>query len=337
MAPAPKSRVPKGEVFPTENPIVASNDENLIDLDDGDKNPKPQALRRNATDVPAVNFNGSRSDLGASPKSASYLRRTSSLAGASDHEGPPKRSSTAELREHLKHLGPSNLASRPRQTRYNTVKIKPGDGSISEGASKVLSTSAAPQGGVGAGLLNSAGKDAKDGVQAVQAGYGSMGTTPISIKKDDQGFPFDVANLPSEQTQETDKNNQISSNQSQENHSNSHSTLGSLDGGFQSKKSPKYNSVARSGSITENIIDAGGIKKTVLELTSSSSEDVENRTAEDNEEEDDNQVQLEDGDSRGSANDGKGNNAKGEGGKKKRRRKKKKGSKSNENTPLLER
>src|ERR1700753_3385446 len=31
-----------------------------------------------------------------------------------------------DLRQHLRHLGPSNLASKPKQTRINTVKIKPG-------------------------------------------------------------------------------------------------------------------------------------------------------------------------------------------------------------------
>lgn len=347
MAPAPKLKMPKGEVVATEGSIIAG-EENLIDLDD-DKTLKPQALRRNATlDGPSMKLNGSHSELGTSPINPSNLRRTSSLAGASDHDGPLRRASTAEVREHLKHLGPSNLASRPRQTRYNTVKIKPGGGSVVENATKihesadaptVLSLSGAPQGGVGAGLLNSAGKDAKDGVQAVQAGYGSMGTSPKTPQQGDQSFQLDGNKSSSQQTQGADKNHQDSSDKSRPTSSSSDSTLAPLDDGYRTKKPRKYKSVARSGSITENIVEAGGIKKTVLETTNSSSDDVDNQAA-DGDDDNDNNAQLEnENPADGVSDDGdeNENGSKGGGGKKKRRRKKKKGAKGDEDTPLLER
>ena len=335
MTPAPKSRVPKGEVVAAENPIPAK-EENLIDIDD-DQTPKPQTLRRNATlDGPPIRLNGSHSDVGTSPKDASYLRRTSSMTGASDREGPPKRANTTELREHLRHLGPSNLASRPRQTRYNTVKIKPGGGSIAENASKAqeftdtsghLSLPAAPQGGVGAGLLGSAGKDAKDGVQAVQAGYGSIETSPKTPKKGDQGFQLD----------KEEDNTYQNSGRSRPDSSNSQSTLGSLNGASRRTNPRRFHNVARSGSITENIVDMGGIKKTVLELTSSSSDDIENQTADDKDDQNQAQVENESLEEDGSG-DGKENDGKAEGGgKKKRRRRKRKGAKGDEDTPLLER
>lgn len=349
MAPAPKLRVPKGEVITTEDPIVVG-EENLIDLDDEDKTedktPKPQALRGNATlDGPTMKPNGSHVELGTSPRNASYLRRTSSLVGASDNESPVKRTNTAEMREHLKHLGPSNLASRPRQTRYNTVKIKPGGGSVVENATKsqespdsptLLSLSGAPQGGVGAGLLSSAGKDAKDGVQAVQAGYGSIGASPGTPQKGDQSFQLDGNNASSKQT---------SSDNPRTTSSSSNSTLAPLNDDYRTKKARKYKS-ARSGSITENIVDTGGIKKTVLEMTSSSSDDVENQATaaaaaddgDDNDHDDHAQPDDDEDPAGGVSGDGKENDAKGGGGKKKRRRKKKKGGvKTDEDTPLLER
>jgi metal transporter CNNM len=55
-------------------------------------------------------------------KTAKLTRRRSS----GGTEAVPLQREDAELRMHLKHLGPSNLASKPKQTRINTVKIKPG-------------------------------------------------------------------------------------------------------------------------------------------------------------------------------------------------------------------
>lgn len=337
MAPAPKYRVPKGEIIaPPETPIVV-NEENLIDLDDKQKTP-PQALRRLATsDGHTVKANGPHPEPGNSLMTDSQLRRTSSVAGTSDREGPPKRSNTMELREHLKHLGPSNLASRPRQTRYNTVKIKPGGVSLTDNSSKsqepsetpdTLSIPTAPQGGFGAGLLNSAGKDAKDGVLAVQAGYGSMESSPKDSKRVNHEHN---ENESSERQGPNNKGESIPT--ARTSRSTSQSTLGSLQKRNNGpSKIRKTNSVARSGSITENIVDTGGIKKTVLETTSSSSDDVEDGQA-------DVSVANENGvqsSGSGLAEEAKENEAVG---KKKRRRRKKKAGKgdgeTSENTPLL--
>lgn len=330
MAPAPKYRVPKGEIVaPPETPTVV-NEENLVDLGDEQK-PPSQTLHRLATsDSHTVKANGPHPERGNSPMTGYRLRRTSSVAGTSDREGVSKRSNTVGMREHLKHLGPSNLASRPRQTRYNTVKIKPGGGSLNDNISKSqdpsetpenLSMSTAPQGGVGAGLLSSAGKDAKDGVIAVQAGYGSMQSSPKDSKSANHEHSENVSSERHEP------------NTTRTSRSTSHSTLGSLqkrDSGPSRIK--KTNSVARSGSITENIVDAGGIKKTVLETTSSSSDDIEDGQA---------AVAIANDNSAqpsgsGLVEEAKENEARG---KKHRRRRKRKGGKGDgeagENTPLL--
>ena len=280
LTPAPKSRVPKGEVVTDEVPIPTKTD--LIDLDGDWKTQKPD------TDGHAAN--GTHPELASSPKPPPNFRRASSL-NVSDKETSKPRAMTSEMKEHLKHLGPSNLASRPRSTRYNTVKIKPGSTKFADNAKSPAdeaelsphprreSTSAA-QGGVGAGLVSSAGKDASDGVLAVQTGYGTMNpatnatTSPPRPGSRSSGKGDMLAKASEEVRQArvaADKDKQRSHSRA-----HSHSTLGSLsdtnNGARTPGTAPSKRGVARSGSITEQIIEAGGVRKTVLELTSSSDE-----------------------------------------------------------------
>ena len=260
------------------------------------------------------------------------------------------------LQEQWKNLGPSNPASRPKQTRYNTVKIKPGTGPLSDNISRTAENtprqSVAAQGSVGAGLLSSAGKDAKDGVLAVQAGYGSIHSgSPPSPKKSRKG-----SLVPSQHT--GDDRPRVPQNSSPEktgpksrhkSRATSQSTPGSMHSGVRSPPVRKRGT-ARSGSITEQIVDAGGIKKTVLEMTSSS---------DDHDQEDggggarvphDGDVGADGSDpSNKNANEAKENDkpegaAAGGGGRKKRRRKRRTGASTggddrgggeNEETPLL--
>ncbi|MCJ1379637.1 hypothetical protein MMC17_002739 [Xylographa soralifera] len=323
LNPAPKNRMPKPKIVTDPVDNAAEGEETLIDIDDS-RQPTKQSLQRliSSDNAPEPKPKPSSMDLGTSPNKPSHMpRRTSSLAGASDREGVVKRADTPEMRELLKHLhrGPSNLASRPRQTRYNTVKIKPGMGAVSESTTKqaggeettrTLSLSTAPQGGVGEGLVQSAGKDAKDGVHAVQVGYGSMETPPRT-----PASPNKYKDSPTNGTSKRPETNRQESSQSQ-------STVGSLP---ERDQSPLLKRGVRSGSITENIIHAGGFQKIVLETTSSSEE---------------NDKAVNEGAVDGLDENWKENvkpNSEGQDktGKKKRRRKRKKTS--GEETPLLER
>ncbi|MCJ1395857.1 hypothetical protein MMC18_008743 [Xylographa bjoerkii] len=323
LNPAPKNRMPKPKIVADPVDNAAEGEEDLINIDDS-LPPTNQTLQRliSSDGVPESKRKPSSAELETSPNNPAHMpRRTSSLAGVSDRENVAKRADTPEMRELLKHLrrGPSNLASRPRQTRYPTVKIKPGMGAVSESATKqpgaeenlkTMSMSTAPQGGVGEGLVQSAGKDAKDGVHAVQVGYGSMETpprTPASPNK----FKDSPANGASKRPEHDRRES-----------SESVSTVGSLP---EMSQSPLLKRGVRSGSITENIIEAGGFQKVVLETTSSS-EEIDKAV-------------------NGGAIDGSDDNRKenvkptDEGqdktGKKKRRRRRKKTS--GEETPLLER
>jgi len=320
---APKSRVPKGEVVTDPDDTLANGQENLIDLDEDTKDPH-SAMRRTTTST--GHADGHRPSLSASPH-VQHLRRTSSTTHSSGGEGMQKRAKP-DLRDQWKHLGPSNLASRPKTTRYNTVKIKPGG--IPENRtldntprpSVAERGGAAAQGGVGAGLLSSAGKDASDGVLAVHAGYGSIHSgSPPSPKKTRRESLVGSKSA----GEDNPRPDQTRSKSQHRSRAGSESTLGSLDFGTRSDL-PKRGAT-RSGSITEQIVDAGGIKKTVLEMTSSSDDhDQEEGGA---------KVQ---GDNDGPS-DVKENDKPGDGsGRKKRRRKKRtggRGATDGEDTPLL--
>lgn len=315
--PAPQSRVPKGAIVTDPSTNIADGQEDLIDISEDQKGAHP-AIRRLATDGPPPKANGT---------SNPSIRRTSSIVSASQRDGHKKP------KDHAHNLGPSNLASRPRTTRYNTVKIKPGGGPPSETSNKPppqessseprrFSASAAPQGGVGAGLLNSAGMEAKDGVMAVQAGYGTMGETPPKSKgRDSAPGNIDEIRESRERTTSSERRGRASSS-----HSSTVSSLRSLGSRSKSKTG-----IARSGSLSENVVHAGGIKKTVLETTSSSEEaDGSGSTG---------QGQTDGAGGVETANDGNKPESSGEGGqqsqKKKRRRKKRSGKKADEQ-PLME-
>jgi metal transporter CNNM len=177
IAPAPRTRYTKG------NTVV---DAPATD-DDTDADERTHLLG------PKDSSSQSRkSSLSGSREATLLLRRRSSTS--SDKNRPlPMRSNTADLRQHLKHLGPSNVASRPKATKYSSVKIKPGVGTIPENrvptaastheaeSSQVATSqtvvngdSSRPEGGIGAGLIGSAALEAQDGAHAVAHGYGSI-------------------------------------------------------------------------------------------------------------------------------------------------------------------
>ncbi|KAL9099396.1 MAG: hypothetical protein Q9163_005094 [Psora crenata] len=329
MTPAPKFRVPKGEIVEDTNDNLADGDENLIITDDGQKEHRQATCTSQPADGHNVKANGIPTDMATSPKKSSYIRRTSSVQNSSDRESGQKKPMSPEMREHLKHLGPSNLASKPRSTRYNAVKIKPGGALLADGLSQSQTTSNTPrtgsvaaQGGAGPNLTGLAGKDAKDGVLALQANYGTVPSgSPPGPKNSRTGRLVTHAEEDargSRQQSADDRPQHASGGDSQ-------STIGSMHSGMKSPHLKVTRGPARSGSITENIIDAGGIKKTVLEMTSSS-DDPEGGVGRRVDEEG-----QSDEAAAGKENEG----PKGSSGKKKRRRKRAK-ARAGEGTPLLD-
>ena len=192
LKPAPFSRVKrveKGEVVTEPDPQVPYSEQ------EGDMDEERRSRRGSRRE--SYNSDGRKPSLheyGRSPPTAGqtlFLRRRSSGG-----EQIQVRSDTPEMRQHLRtHLGPSNLASRPKSTRINTVKIKPGvdqlgtlpetqqsprDGrppAIHLQSDEVLETD--DEATESTGLL-SAGRVASDATHAV--GYGAV-TSPTAKTK----------------------------------------------------------------------------------------------------------------------------------------------------------
>lgn len=193
-----------------------------------------------------------------------------------------QRGATDEIREHLKHLGPSNLASRPRQTRYHAVKIKRSSNSPSRSAQTDFesgqSTSDSPhqiltgyQGGIGAGLVGS-GAEAKDGAHALKLGYGTI-TSPDQVTKCTNAQQY--KDLPAVSIPEA-----VHEEREDQPHSGSTHKGSSGTDSVQSTDSPSefiyhHRGPTRSGSITEQIVDVNGIRKVVLHTNRSSSSEGE--------------------------------------------------------------
>ncbi|KAI9796352.1 MAG: hypothetical protein M1833_006357 [Piccolia ochrophora] len=294
MTPAPKARVPKGHVVTDAEMPDKIPEDDLIDITENvdDEEGGGDLVPSGTGDKKADDKTKPKPSLAIydSNQKASFIRRQSSIIGSTNGHGGTNRGNASEMREQLKHLGPSNLASRPKQTRYDTVKIKrrssvEGTASTHRKPSEVENLNAsdlplAPGGGVGEGLVNSAGKDASDGAIAVVGGYGSIGrsTPPKSsggAETTSVGVQASTDSPVPQHSPEIDRSGTLSPKgrtSKRRGSSASHSTLGSFQGRSQSRP-VSARGAARSGSITENYVDVGGFKKVVLQTTSSSSSD----------------------------------------------------------------
>lgn len=327
MAPAPRTRIPKGEV------VVDS------------RRPSENKLAPNADD--AKDAEGARKasapELSTSPRGPSFLvqRRSSGHNGSIDRGA--LRSDDPDLMQHLKHLGPSNAANRPKSTRINTVKIKNIPTTIPETAQRpqdgaVTTPLHAPQGGIGEGLLDNAGREASDGVHSLAVGYGTIGnvdTDRISWKsgtskhKPSGDEPTSPRSHPAEETAKLI----VESSPRLKERSHSVSTVASLPSHrSKSPSPPRKRHTARSGSISENVIDLNGVKKIVLETTSSSDSErpLTGQTdgAHEHNDHNDQKVGSETEETPTEGNKGKKK-------RKKRSKKKKNGGNSSETQPLL--
>ncbi|KAL9052139.1 MAG: hypothetical protein Q9162_005600 [Coniocarpon cinnabarinum] len=242
------------------------------------------------------------SEYGRSPRTTTLLvRRRSSADNPATDMRPQiqaRQYSQGQARLQLRNLGPSNAARQPKLTRINAVKIKPGVGTIPENGpvrpmderslsprSHVVETPppTSAQGGIGENLVKP-GKEASDGVQAVQSGYGSTmrnGTLVRSHTSDDRQFlaigdSTEQTSLLARVESGEDRPKDDAMNDRPEQHrSTSHDTIGSLRDKTPTSRR-RNGEPARSGSITESFVDSGGIKKLVLEMSSSSEDGAEN-------------------------------------------------------------
>lgn len=287
-----------------------SKNNKLVEIEEGMMSESErEGDKAEGEDTPLLKTESRKSSIAANGTQQAHgttfiMRRKSSTASDSAREAsktvPLKSSNVADLRPHLKHLGPSNLAVKPRETRYKSVKIKPGVGTIPEGQpaatgapsplrSEAMSMTKREGSSERAPLLASAGPPASNGVAALQNGYG---TNDGSIAARMRGMSDGNKTPPSEATRRAEENTTSppAAPPKTERRPTSRKYLqipdrkyvadGSQDendelGEMQSpsRERSKSRRAARSGSITETTVDVGGLKKVVLDPHSSSNSD----------------------------------------------------------------
>lgn len=221
--------------------------------------------------------------LSGSPKQTTLVMRRSSAGGEGQSAKPsfPVRANFEDIKHHLKHLGPSNPATNPKKTQSTTVYIKPGIGlqqyhSVTEGAieeTPLLQANEEHEDDETASLLRPQ-VTGKDGIQALQQTYGTNSPVTVQLASPENGVPtlvLDAHEQTEASTQTPTKSSPTTSEASgPKNNGSSGSSTRSMRA--DSNLAPKRGYV-RSGSITENIVESRGVRKVVLETTSSNDED----------------------------------------------------------------
>lgn len=288
LAPAPKSRVPRGRFIEHS---AHRNEDGVPELD---------GEQAEHVEAPPPRFQIRLPNSSKNPDSGDQLVT---------HVG-----TTDKIREHLKHLGPSNLASRPRQTRYQNVKIKRGRGSPSRSSTDIESTHSAsdarshvnsstpllqPADGDDAGTTTKQPtksysfptlSEYADGSRAPASSttpllpqaesngtteYGSMLTKDAAT--DNHGIANravpDIPEAVKEEEESQSRQGQVASP-----HSSVHGSVNTKGAAEQKRDESSPGRTAtptRSGAITEQVLDVNGVRKVVLHATSSSSSDNE--------------------------------------------------------------
>jgi metal transporter CNNM len=236
--------------------------------------------------------------LSSSPKTATLMMRRSSagLDGQFVKTTVPVRANFQDIREHLKHLGPSNPATNPNKTRSTTVKVKPGSGihsvhprstSIAEATEETpMETPMEEEGDETTSLLKPS-MSGKDGVHALRQSYGSV-SPAITVQLAPQTNGVPTLRLDSEE--HADKSTQTSAQPSlidvtypdaapQPQHQQPRQALRGSSSGESATSMKTDNGLVpkrpyvRSGSITENVIESRGVRKVVLETTGSNDDE----------------------------------------------------------------
>jgi metal transporter CNNM len=302
LTPAPKARVQRRL---SEDPSGKYNDIAHIKSDSDsaiiDSNRASQTVGATSHESPLPS---------TSPKTATLMMRRSSagLDGQFLKTTVPVRANFQDIKQHLKHLGPSNPATNPNKTRSTTVKIKPGSGipsahprsaSVAEHATD--ETPMEEEGDETTSLLKPQ-ISGKDGVQALRQTYGSVSPAiTVQLAPQSNGIPelildaeeqadkstqppaqSDLIDMDSEEAAadsvQSQQQQQRDSSPSQPKRQLRGSSSGESANSADDKKTDANTLVwqrpyVRSGSITENVIESRGVRKVVLETTSSNDDE----------------------------------------------------------------
>lgn len=300
LAPAPKARVQKTQTVVN----LDENTENVSDdcLADFSENNIGGQIYFQGDPVPNDSITIS-APLGTSPKTTFLRKSIGGIAG----DGPITiRGNASDMRDQLKHLGPSNLASRPKTTRYAAVKIKSGSAQVRANSrvgdlsiqndsllmgpsdnspSEMRLSPPKPTPGnfsnINAdqqNLLNGTPRGEDDAlIPSLRPGFGTFyqnknNSKPLPVLERALTTIYPNVNLQEFRQIST---NSLSGRTSESSSASSENLISTQSRGSSPKRIIRRNKrTARSGSITENIIEAGGIRKVILE-TNSSGEDFE--------------------------------------------------------------
>jgi len=248
--------------------------------------------------------------LSSSPKTATLMLRRSSagLDGQFVRTTVPVRANFDDIRQHLKHLGPSNPATNPNKTRSTTVKVKPGSGvhsahprsaSVAEPANEDM---AMEEGDETTSLLKPQ-MSGKDGIQALSQTYGSVSPAiTVQLAPQSNGVPtmrLDTEDLANKSTQTSARSSQVNlasaeavtptqqqqqqqqqspqqaspPQQQQQQQLRTRSSGESTNSGKTENTLVAKRPYVRSGSITENVVESRGVRKVVLQTTGSNTDD----------------------------------------------------------------
>ncbi len=232
--PAPKAWIQRKEILLRD---AAAKDGVLVDLiEEGD-----DQLRRTH---PASLSGRNETTLSSSPKTTAFFVRKGSAG-----QTVSVKANLEDMREHLKHLGPSNPASNPKSTRVSAVKIKPG---VGHAADQRLSESVATE-----TVVEDPDGDADEHTSLLRHRYGRedspqrYGSRTTGVRE-----PTNNGSITVEVDAEQPKNNSTGET----------SPTDSIGSNLSVPRRQRGH--ARSGSITEDVIEAGGVRKVVLKLTS---------------------------------------------------------------------
>lgn len=288
LAPAPKQRF--GKSTGSESTKVAA------DADDEAKEDEP--LLKDSASSRKPSFTN-----GVSQPNFLLRRKSSNPSDLPSHIS----ANASDIRPHLKHLGPSNVASHPRATKFTSVKIKPGVGTIPENqptttgidtseqqqrpasGSRGREGTASAEENEGSRLLSSGGADASGGATALKMSYGALDPSsgsPTSRRLSNDQMSAHEASMVAEQKAKEDPEPTAAQNRPASSRKDTlevpdklvvgstgaeedDDQIGDLEGSFARNRSASRRAT-RSGSITETTVEHGGMKKVVLETQSSS-------------------------------------------------------------------
>ncbi|KAK2033915.1 DUF21-domain-containing protein [Colletotrichum zoysiae] len=295
MTPAPKARTPKKTVV--HSPRVIPENGNLMDF--GEEQHPPYERH-----VSAGALSDSENNLSSSAPRTTFLMRRSSTGpdGRMTSSAVPVKATFDEAKQHLKHLGPSNRASNPKNTKSTTVKIKP----VQAGAplSQIYTPSPALRPASVASDVNDHALEedtdeqtplmrpkltGKGGVHAIRKSYGGAGMSEAQARlsstahddEDDKAAgEVDIPHtVPENGSPKTTRSGSAEASRTDltivVSPSRTSSGTSPISVGEDESATPRRRPLVRSGSISENVVEtSSGVRKIIIQAASSDSDEA---------------------------------------------------------------